>query len=209
MAVQQLFWLISQSAHPDESCLIFSEKIVQALFLSEFVLAREVYVLVIRRLADFSKPLSNELAEWFMYSMDLQKYNIPVILAFLRADLISCLELDLHLARQLESGSENFLAFVCDIVSECCLSPNAFYSYIDFLYIVEGLGRLKSRPAAAVKLLNDVNATSAILKLRDTPKDNLQAIAASSNSLFKEWYAAFCHPASSDAFQLEFVTKVF
>ena len=172
------------------------------------VLAREVYVLVIRRLADFSKPLSNELAEWFMYSIDLQKYKIPVILAFLRADLISCLELDLHLARQLESGSENFLTFVCDVLNECCLSANAFYSYIDFLYVVEGLGRLKNRPAVVVKLLTDINATSAIWKLQRAPKDNMQAIGAASTDLFKEWYASFCHPASSDASQLEFVTKV-
>ena len=141
ISVQQLFWLISQSGNPDESCLIFSEKIVNYLFLTESALAREVYVLVLRRLADFSKPLASELAEWFMYNTDSQKYNVDVILTLLRADIISCLELDIHLSRQLEISKDAHIEFILDLLSNCCLGESPLYSYVDFLFTYESLRR--------------------------------------------------------------------
>ena len=142
-AVQQLFWLISQSGNPDESCLIFSEKIIGFLFLSESLLAREVYVLVLRRLADFSKPLANELADWFMYNTDAQKYNVDVIIAIMRADIITCIEVDLHTSRQLENDSN--IEFALELLSKCCLGETPLYSYADFLYTYECLRRMPSQ----------------------------------------------------------------
>ena len=141
IAVQQLFWLISQSGNPDESCLIFSEKIVNYLFLTESSLAREVYVLVLRRLADFSKPLANELTEWFMYNTDSQKYNVDVIVLLLRADIITCLELDIHISRQAETAKDSFIGFILDLLYNCCLAEDESYSYVDFLYTYESLRR--------------------------------------------------------------------
>ncbi|KAJ3305272.1 hypothetical protein HDV03_001870 [Kappamyces sp. JEL0829] len=209
IAVQQLFWLISQSGNPDESCLIFSEKIVKALFLSESLLAREVYILVLRRLADFSKPLANELAEWFMYSTDVQKQNVAVTFAILNADIITCLELDLHLSRQLEIGSDGFLKFAMDLLRECCLAPNASYSYIDFLHTFETLRRSKSFKSKEVELfLADVNARSALSRFGDVPKDGIH-LKEHYIFLFKEWFTAFCHPASSEKFHLDFVSKLY
>lgn len=208
IAVQQLFWLISQSANPDESCLVFSEKIIGTLFISDSILAREVYVLVIRRLADFSKPLANELSEWFMYSTDSQKYNIPVILAILRADIITCLELDLHLSRQLETGSIAFLSFVCQILRNLCLSVNAHYTHLDFLYVFESLRRLKSGHTQEVEaLLIEINIHSAVWKLNDVVDGSYVNVRDLTANVLKEWHESFSHPASNENFQADFATK--
>jgi CCR4-NOT transcription complex subunit 1 len=209
IAVQQLFWLISQSGNPDESCLIFSEKIVKALFLSDSSLTREVYVLVLRRLADFSKPLANELAEWFMYSVDPEKYNVAVTFAILNADIITCLELDLHLSRQLEAGWEGFLQFVLQLLKECCVSQNAVYSYIDFLHTFETLRKPKFVQMKEVDtFLSEVNSISALSRFDDVPKDGAH-LKEHYVFLFKEWFTAFCHPASSEKFHLDFVSKLY
>lgn len=68
--VQQIFWLISQASNPDESCLLFAEKIVGALYKNCCALALEVYILILRRFFDISKTLPRELKDWFLYSED-------------------------------------------------------------------------------------------------------------------------------------------
>lgn len=220
LAVQQLFWLISQSANPDESCLIFSEKIIRSLFVTESSLAREVYVLVIRRLADFSKPLANDLAEWFMYNTDTEKYKVPVIAAVLRAEIISCLELDLHLSRQLEVSPRTIASFVIELIRELCLGESPQYSYIDFLHTYESLRRLQSLKTKEYQFfvflilnrvetfLKDIDSQSALDKISGIPKDNSQVVRDCFTMLFKEWFTSFCHPASSESFHSDFVNKV-
>ena len=69
-SIQKIFWLISQSANPDETCLLFAEKIVGMLYKLNYPLAREVLVLVLRRFFDLSKTLPRELKDWFLYSED-------------------------------------------------------------------------------------------------------------------------------------------
>jgi CCR4-NOT transcription complex subunit 1 len=70
VTVQQIFRLISQSANPDECCLLFAEKLVGMLYKANLPLAREVYVLVLRRFFEISKTLPKELKDWFLYSED-------------------------------------------------------------------------------------------------------------------------------------------
>ena len=69
-SVQKIFWLISQSANPDETCLLFAERIVGMLYKLNNSLAREVLVFILRRFFDLSKTLPRELKDWFLYSED-------------------------------------------------------------------------------------------------------------------------------------------
>jgi hypothetical protein len=75
VSVQQIFWLISQAANPDESCLLFAEKIVGVMYKNSNLLAIEVYILVVRRFFDISKTLPRELKEWFLYNEDPVKID--------------------------------------------------------------------------------------------------------------------------------------
>ena len=138
-SVQKLFWLISQSANPDETCLLFAERIVGMLYATNSSLAREVFVLVLRRFFDLSKTLPRELKDWFLYSEDDRKFNQDIYLAIMKADLVTSHEVDLHLARLLEHGNEKVHKFVIGLLSLCCLGDKPGFLYTEFLHTMRGI----------------------------------------------------------------------
>ncbi len=70
IAMQNIFRLATQSQFKDECCLIFAEKIINSMYKNNSILAREAYILIIKKLIESSRSLLRELKEWFFYSDD-------------------------------------------------------------------------------------------------------------------------------------------
>jgi CCR4-NOT transcription complex subunit 1 len=68
--MQQVLATVSQSQSADEVALVFSQKIVQLLFLNSESAISEVYIKLLQKLCEMSRKVAKELSDWFLYNDD-------------------------------------------------------------------------------------------------------------------------------------------
>jgi CCR4-NOT transcription complex subunit 1 len=214
VTVQQLFWVISQSANPDECCLLIAEKLVGYLYSNTTRLAKEVYILILRRFFDLSKTLPKELKEWFLYNEDDRKYSPEIYSAVIKADIISPHEVDLHLARLIEHNPSN-LEFAIELINRCCLGEAPFCVYTDFLYTIACVRKSIASGYAVDSgslLIQNVEKRTALMELShvalSTNDCNNVDFKKTLSFVFEEWVEIASHLGTSVQTQTEFVKEL-
>lgn len=61
---------------------------------------------------------------------------------------------------------------------------------------------------SVVKLLAELSGKSSISNITGSENPDVAAIKEDLTLVFKEWFTAFCHPASSESLHADFVLKV-
>ncbi|KAG1239857.1 hypothetical protein G6F68_018225 [Rhizopus microsporus] len=102
--IHQVSLLAMTSFDKGEAARTFAQKVVQLLYKSETQLGREAYVVLLERLCDVSPNVGVLVTSWLTHADDERKYNVPVTVALIKANLISLSEQDQELANLIDSG---------------------------------------------------------------------------------------------------------
>jgi hypothetical protein len=70
-----------------------------------------------------------------------RKFQTEIYFAVMRAELITSIETDLHLARLIEHGTSSMKSFAIALLSSCCLGDNPFFLYTEFLHTLREIKR--------------------------------------------------------------------
>ncbi|KAI8909736.1 CCR4-Not complex component, Not1-domain-containing protein [Gorgonomyces haynaldii] len=211
--VQQIMWLVSKAPQPDEIAMVFAQKLVSLLYKDPSAESGELYVWLLVKLVDASPKTFREFREWLLYQDDERKFSVKITVQFIRADLIAVQEVDMQLARLIESGKQHVLRHAMDLIRTCVIEQK-LSSFVDFIHCIECMQRLtqKGRAVEGVEnLLSSLKQSSAVFRIqqlnqRDPGYDEQlrQFLAV----LFKEWIQICMHPGSSEKTQLQFVNQI-
>ena len=213
--MEQLPLLLSQSPSLEEFSLVFSQKIVQLIYKNTSDVVRSAYVLILKKFCEMSKPLLKEIREWFLYNEDERKYDVMVTIALLESDLISIADLDMQLARLIETGRPSILAFAQSLLKVCLFERKDFAFYTDFLYCIQSLERVVAREedtASIVDLLDSINKSSSIVLIQeafsDTAEPDTLVLREQLTLVFQDWVHIYYHPSSNEQSHMKFVTNL-
>nr|KAJ3421725.1 hypothetical protein HK105_002492 [Polyrhizophydium stewartii] len=211
--IAQVLLLFTQTPSLEEFSLLFSQKIVQLLYKSSSPLARTVYVFILKRFCDLSKGLGKELREWFLYNDDERKLDVNVTMVLLDSDLLGIAELDMQLARQIETGRPAVIEFAAGLLSACLLERKDFAFHTDFLFTTQSLSKLVARGVAApsvAQVLDSIERASAIVAVKEVVSQDLEssAVRMRLGLVFQEWVHIYNHPSSSEAAHIQFVSQL-
>ena len=93
--------LVSVAAPRDDAILLLAQKVVQLLYKAPSDLARDVWVALLEQLCEQSPKVAKEVTAWLVFAEDERKFNVPVTLALVRANLVAIADEDQQLAKLL------------------------------------------------------------------------------------------------------------
>ncbi|KAK4047791.1 CCR4-NOT core subunit cdc39 [Microbotryomycetes sp. JL201] len=118
--MNQVLEVASKSSARDETALACSQKVVQLLYRSTSSLAREVFTALLEQLCTLSVKVAREVMAWLVYAEDERKFNVPVTIALVQAQLINLAELDTQLAKfVVRDYKPSVIDFVSMLAVEC------------------------------------------------------------------------------------------
>ncbi|WFD33892.1 CCR4-NOT core subunit cdc39 [Malassezia cuniculi] len=205
--------LVAQGAPRDETVLLLAQKAVQLLYRAQTTLAREVWVLVLEQLCELSLKVAKEVTAWLVHAEDERKFNVPVTLVLLRANLIAVGELDRQLAKTLLRGhyGTNALEYAAQLVHELVVVPGAAVARVQFANVIAALQRAaqhgQSSPTTTRVLqeLEERSDSAASGTVAGTPTAPLREQLAYS---FASWVRVYQQSPSPDKSFIEFVTQL-
>ncbi|KAI8897671.1 CCR4-Not complex component, Not1-domain-containing protein [Globomyces pollinis-pini] len=214
LLLPKLHFLASRAVNQDESCLLFSERIVKLLYTQKSSLARETYILLLKMLVDISKPLLRELKEWFLYYEDDRKYDVEITVDLFRSRILAPTELDMQLARQVETRSDQVIQFTIDLIRELCISQ-PLYLYTEFQFCIATLQNInhnsdmRDRVSSLIDELENFKTVTSPAQPFSSSKTDSANIKILMERMFKEWIQLYAHPSSNVESQLKFSNLLF
>ncbi|KAJ3299964.1 hypothetical protein HK104_005661 [Borealophlyctis nickersoniae] len=201
--INQITLLAAQAFNTDEAALIFSQKVVQLLYKNESDFSREVYVHILGRLCELSKRLAKEVKEWLLYHDDERKYNVPITVAIIQAQLLSVPELDMQLARLMESGRGSIVDFTAKLIHKCLLEEPHCATQNDFFNCIEILNKLAQRGKVSdsvTEVLEGLKAKASSLSIEEfiSRGNETGGLREQLAVLFTDWVRIYHHPASNE-----------
>ncbi|WFD05251.1 CCR4-NOT core subunit cdc39 [Malassezia vespertilionis] len=166
--------LVNVAAPRDEAILVIAQKVVQLLYRAQTSLAREVWVAVLEQLCEQSLKVAKEVTAWLNFAEDERKFNVPVTMALVRANLVGISEQDQQLAKllvrsQFRASVVEFSAqFVQKCLHEKVAGPSQFAGVLHALQQATQFGRNTPASTALVEEAEELpRSTDAVLPLRE------------------------------------------
>ncbi|KAJ1537025.1 hypothetical protein HK096_005081 [Nowakowskiella sp. JEL0078] len=211
--IRQIPVLVSQSYNRDDAALLITQKIVQILHKNDVPFACEVLVLLLEKLTELSKRVAKEVGSWLLYSEDERKYNVAITMAFIQTRLVNVTELDMQLARLIESERPGLSEFTANLLRRCILDDIPVANQNDFFNCIDLLSRSTKRgsvPEVVSALLEDLRKKSTIITTKDisSVKNEASGLRDQLAVLFTEWVQLYSHPASNEKSQASFVHRL-
>ncbi|KAI9272225.1 CCR4-Not complex component, Not1-domain-containing protein [Helicostylum pulchrum] len=228
--VRQIPVLAMSSFDQSEAARTFAQKVVQLLYKSETQLGREMYVILLERLCDVSQNVGTLVTSWLTHADDERKYNVPVTVALIKANLIKLPEQDQELANLIDSGRISAIDFTARLIRACLFDDVPLATRQEFSASLEALGRLRGNvPDSVLVLMEEMRRRATISSSNSnssgtpTPlisqqlqfnqqQDGLQeedlGLREHLRILFTEWVRIYQHPTSSDKVLGAFVAQL-
>lgn len=212
--LRQIMLLVQRCVSKDEAALILSQKVVRLLYRNEAGISREVYVSLLERLCEASPKVSKEVTQWLLYADDERKYNVSLYQIILKTRLLNVAELDMQLARLMESGRTAVVDFAAKLIKQCITDDPPTATQNDFVNSIEVLNRLAQRgktTESLLSLLEEFRRRNPMLTGKDlTAKDNSEGVALRDQLqfLFTEWVRLYNHPGSNEKTQAAYILQL-
>lgn len=220
--VHQVPLLAMTSFDKAEAARTFAQKVVQLLYKSETQLGREVYVILLERLCEVSPNVGVLVTSWLTHADDERKYNVPVTVALIKANLINLPEQDQELANLIDSGRISAVDFTARLIHACLFEENSLGSRQEFMKSLEALNRLRGNiPESVLILVEEMrrrtapgNNAAATVTLQQSSvisqglSDEEIAMREQMHVLFSEWVRLYQHPTSTDKILKAYVTQL-
>lgn len=140
--MQQIPLLAASSINRDDIALACSQKIVQLMYRTESMLAREVYVALLERLCSMSAKTMKEVTAWLIYADDERKFDVSVTIALCKARIVNVTELDAQLAKFiLREFRPSIIDFVSKFANECLMQVPPIASRDQLAHSLEALAQ--------------------------------------------------------------------
>jgi CCR4-NOT transcription complex subunit 1 len=212
--MQQIIWLVSKATNVEDVALVFAQKIIQLLYKSPSIASNEVYIWLLIKLIETSPKLLKDIKEWLLYQDDERKCDTTVTISLMRAELLNVHELDMQLARSMETGKTHTTSFTISLIRTCVIEEK-LCSYTDFVHSVECLSRLQQKGKGVDgmnAILKDLSQNAATFKIKQLLAAKGEANKAQLKEhlelLFREWVQIYYHPGSSEKTQTLFVGQM-
>ncbi|KAK4519925.1 uncharacterized protein ATC70_010169 [Mucor velutinosus] len=153
--VRQIPLLAMSSFDKAEAARTFAQKVVQLLYKSETQLGREMYVALLERLCDVAPNVGALVTSWLTHADDERKYNVPVTVALIKANLINLPEQDQELANLIDNGRVSAIDFTARLIRSCLFEDVPLANRQEFMASLEALSRLRGNVPDSVLLLMD------------------------------------------------------
>ncbi|KAI9329571.1 CCR4-Not complex component, Not1-domain-containing protein [Obelidium mucronatum] len=195
----------------DDIHLVAGQKVVAQLFRIDLPLSRECYVLLLERIFDISKVAAKEIISWFLYAADERRWNVDVIVIMIRANMMPMHDLDVQLARLLDScsGKEEVVQFVVDLIRAVLLGEAPFAAHDAFFNSIAMLRDRVVGTESVTALLRDVKSRFSVVSLKGPNGKDLESVELreSLGVLFSEWVKIYHHPSSSEKTHKEYILQ--
>ena len=226
LLVRQIPMLAMSSFDKTEAARTFAQKVVQLLYKSETPLGRQMYVLLLERLCDVSPNVGALVTSWLTHADDERKYNVPVTVALIKANLINLPEQDQELANLIDNGRTSAIDFTARLVRSCLFDEVPLAGRQEFMASLEALSRLRGNvPDSVLALMEEMRRRAAMSSTTSnssgthTPllSQQLQQDGAQEEDLglrehlcilFTEWVRIYQHPTSTDNVLNAFVAQL-
>lgn len=193
--------LVNQAAPRDETILIIAQKVVQLLYKTHSGLARDVWVALLEQLCEQSLKVAKEVTAWLIYAEDERKFNVPVTVALMRANLVGLAEQDAQLAKLLVRSHfrPSVVEFSAALARECLQQKMAGRGQLQGI-----LGALRQ----AVQYGRTSPAIAALLEeADDVPSEGLPLREQLAYS-FASWVRAYQQSPQPEKSFIEYVTQL-
>lgn len=195
--------LVVHASQRDETVLLIAQKVVQLLYKSHTRLAREVWVAVLEQLCEQSPKVAKEVTAWLVYAEDERKFDVPVTLELVRANLIGIGEQEQQLAKLVlrSQGRPSVLDFSAQLARELLQSGIAtrqqLATLLSALHQVVQYGRATPATQQLLDELDELAPGDAALPLREQ-------LAYS----FASWVRMFQQAPNPEKAFVEYVTQL-
>jgi CCR4-NOT transcription complex subunit 1 len=230
LLVRQIPLLAMSSFDKAEAARTFAQKVVQLLYKSESQLGREMYVVLLERLCDVAPNVGALVTSWLTHADDERKYNVPVTVALIKANLINLPEQDQELANLIDNGRISAIDFTARLIRSCLFDDVPLANHQEFMASLEALSRLRGNvPESVLVLMEEMRRRSAIqassasnssgaptplisqqLQKHEMISQNNEDVGLREHLrvLFTEWVRIYQHPTSSDKILNAFVLQL-
>ncbi|GAA6042737.1 hypothetical protein JCM8097_005557 [Rhodosporidiobolus ruineniae] len=215
--LEQIPLVAATSAAREETALACSQRVVQLLYRSDSLLARDVFVLLLDRLCAISAKVAKEVTAWLVYADDERKFNVPVTVALLKARFIPIAELDLQLAkfvvREFRASVVNFAA---KLIAACLGEVPPVATREQFANVLEALNQAQRQNKStdtALQVLQDVQSRGSAGAVRTlspgkfTPEDE-PAVRQQLTHCFAEWVRLYQQSFNVEKSFVDFVVQL-
>ncbi|KAI9280718.1 CCR4-Not complex component, Not1-domain-containing protein [Sporodiniella umbellata] len=220
--IHQIPLLAMASFDKAEAARTFAQKVVQLLYKCDTQLGREVYVVLLERLCEVSPNVGVLVTSWLTHADDERKYNVPVTVALIKANLINLPEQDQELANLIDSGRASAVDFTARLIFACLFEENSLATRQEFIKSLEALNRFRGNmPESVMILVEEMRRRSAtgnnnpgtvILNQPSILSQNLSDeeinVREQMHVLFSEWVRLYQHPTSTEKILRAFVTQL-
>ncbi|KXS15104.1 Not1-domain-containing protein [Gonapodya prolifera JEL478] len=212
--MKQLQALVSRCGNRDEAAFRLSSKAVYFLYRNETSLSRAVYLALLERFCEISKKVGKEVTQWMLYADDDRKYNVPLYYAILQIGIFTVAELDMQLARLMESGRLPVVDFAARLIKHAVVddAASAVATINDFQNSLDVLNRITQRgkaPESVLILIEELRKRNPMFSGRDLSKDvDKVRLREQLQFLFLEWVRIYNHPASNEQAQAAYITQL-
>lgn len=196
----------------DERTLTCSQRVCQLLFKTPYSsLAAQCLTLLLNHFVELSIKTFRDVSVWLVHSEDLRKYNVPVIHALIRAQIIVPSEFDVQLAKQIYERKPAAIEFGVGLIIEAVLGTLPVALRSDFtasLCALEALTRQEQIPLLE-EFFVQLQSSLAIPNFTEHvgfPQDTF--ISDQLSLVFMEWVHLISHPATNRKIQLAYVLQL-
>ncbi|KAJ3332113.1 hypothetical protein HDU76_001257 [Blyttiomyces sp. JEL0837] len=209
---RQILNLFSQIFSREDVLLVFTQKIVQQIYKVDLLLSRECYIFLLERIMAASKRIAKEVTGWLLYADDERKYNADVCALLIQYRLLNPVELDLQVARMIESGRTELSEFATSLLRATILghsSPATYDNFFNIMQLLNSYVQSGTAPESVVETMRAVTAKFSALPSKDfLIKDDGVGLKEKLGALFLEWVRLYNHPSSSEKVQAAFVSQL-
>ncbi|XP_014752689.1 CCR4-NOT transcription complex subunit 1 isoform X3 [Brachypodium distachyon] len=144
--------LLVKCVSPDEAALAVAQKVFKSLYDNTSNSGRVMwFVATLVAIRDVCKLVVKELTNWVIFSDDEKKFNIEIIIALIRSDLLSLGEYNDYLARLIDGGrnriaTEFAMSLVQKLISQNSVCISELFS------VVDALSKISRRPGSPESL---------------------------------------------------------
>ncbi|OLL23018.1 General negative regulator of transcription subunit 1 [Neolecta irregularis DAH-3] len=137
--------LVARTQRDDYMLTVCQQACTKLFKSSEIPLAREAYADLLTKFCEIAPRVGREVQIWLLDLSDERKLDAPVISTLVNTTLISLPDLDISLARAVQTRSRHFVLFAAELLQILVLGPRAIVTRIQFANTIEALEGVTER----------------------------------------------------------------
>lgn len=200
----QILTCIAQSNQTDQLAMKVAQAVVNSLFAtSESSLCREVLSLLLEKLCSLSMVARKDVIWWLIYSMDVRKFNLPVMKSLLKIKLTTAIDLDKMLTNSMVHEMENAVSFAVSLLRDMILCEGGSMQ-TDFINSIKYLSQNKQNNPEVKSFLKDFSKKKVPLVSKGTKITKTERYYL----VFTEWVKLIQKVDENDEIVLVFIKQL-